>query len=375
MSVDKFYKLKVCHVTSAHSRYDVRIFHKECKSLANNGYDVTLLVNDNNEDEILDGVKIKSTCFNPKNRYERMIVSQRNIRQKAAEINADIYHFHDPELLPLASKLKHKGKKVIFDFHEDVSQQILTKDWIPGIIRKIVSKLYKIYESQKAKEFDALITVTPKFVERLSMINPNTVMVTNYPILSKFDMSRNHKEGNYICFAGGITGQWNHINIIKAIEKIEGVTYLLAGSGPKEYISVLKSLDGWEKVDYLGRIPHEEVKDIYAKSIVGMTILSHDTQVGNEGTLGNTKIFEFMEAGLPVICSDNNLWKNMIDKYKCGIAVNPDSIEEIREAIEYIMSKPNEAKAMGENGKKAVMEEFNWKTQEEVLIDLYHSLL
>src|SRR5665648_1215595 len=136
-------KIKVCHVTSAHPRYDVRIFHKECKSLANNGFDVTLLVNDNLTNEFINGVKIVSTQLKPKNRYDRMVKSKKNIKKQMLELDADIYHFHDPELLPEAGWIKYKGKKVIFDFHEDVSQQILFKKWIPQQIRHIVSLVYK----------------------------------------------------------------------------------------------------------------------------------------------------------------------------------------------------------------------------------------
>src|SRR5665648_779605 len=92
-------QIKVCHVTSAHNRYDVRIFHKECKSLARKGFDVTLLVNDNITNEILNDVKIVSTQFRPNNRLERIVKSKKHLRREMIEIDADIYHFHDPELL------------------------------------------------------------------------------------------------------------------------------------------------------------------------------------------------------------------------------------------------------------------------------------
>lgn len=368
-------KINICHVTSAHSRYDVRIFHKECKSLAKNGFDVTLLVNDNIDDELIEGVKIKSTNFKPKNRYERMIISQKKVREKAIQINADIYHLHDPELLPLASYLKKKSKKVIFDFHEDVSQQILFKKWIPKSIRKVISISYSIYEAQNAKKFDALITVTPKIVERLKKINPQTIMITNYPILSNFYTEDVITKNNMLCFAGGVTPQWNHLNIIKAIEGIEDITYSLAGTGSEEYINSLKKLDGWNKVKYLGKIPHEEVRGVYSKSLFGMALLSFNTQVGNEGTLGNTKIFEFMEAGLPIICSNNNLWKEIVKEYKCGIAVDPNNVQEIVNAIRIILDNPEKADKMGANGRRAIVEKFNWRTQESVLLDLYSSLI
>ncbi|MHB8962860.1 MAG: glycosyltransferase, partial [Saccharofermentanales bacterium] len=141
-------EVKVCHVTSSHPRYDVRIFRKECCSLAKAGYDITLLVNDCSEDEVVDGVKIVSTRFAPRSRFGRIILSTGRIRRLALSIDADIYHFHDTELLPTASMLKRKGKTVIFDFHEDVAQQILHKEWIPGFFRRTASGIYSRTESR-----------------------------------------------------------------------------------------------------------------------------------------------------------------------------------------------------------------------------------
>lgn len=366
---------KVCHVTSVHNRYDVRIFHKECKSLAKKGFDVTLLVNDMLEDELNDGVKIKSTLINVKSRFERMFGSIKIMKKKAIEIDATIYHFHDPELLPLATYFHRKGKIVIFDFHEDVSQQILFKTWIPRIFRKIVASFYKVYEKRHVKTFNGLITVTPKFVERLKSINPNTLLVTNYPIINKFINNYDNEKNNSICFAGGISSQWNHKNIIKAVEQLSSINYILAGSSTNEYLNTLKNLDGWSKVNYLGRIPHEEVKNIYRDSIAGMTLLSNNTQVGDEGTLGNTKIFEFMESGLPIICSNNKLWNEIIEEFKCGIAVDPNNIIEIKQAILKLIQNPEKTQKMGINGRKAVEMRFNWKTQEDNLVEFYNRLL
>lgn len=365
---------KVCHVTSAHPRYDVRIFHKECKSLANNSYDVTLLVNDNLPNESIDGVKIVSTQMKPNNRYERMVKSKKKIKTLMLEIDADIYHFHDPELLPEAAWIKSKGKKVVFDFHEDVSQQILFKTWIPGKLRNIISSIYSNYEKNKAKRFDALITVTPKFVERLKMVNSNTVMITNYPIVKEENGNHNMPKKKAICFAGGISPQWNHENIIKAIESIEDVEYILAGSGPNEYLDKLKSLEGWKKVRYLGKIPHEEVKSIYNQAMIGMTLLSNNTQVGDEGTLGNTKIFEYMESGLPVVCTNNRLWDQIIKKYKCGFSINHNSVIEITQAIDKIISNKEIHSEMSKNSRIAILREFNWHTQEAELLRVYKNI-
>src|SRR5690625_4836993 len=88
-----------------------------------------------------------------------------------------------------------------------------------------------------------------------------------------------------------------------------------------------------------------------------------------------TKFFEYMNAGLPVICSDFPVWKDFIEAYACGIAVDPNKDEEIKAAIQYLRNNPDKAKQMGENGKRAVQEHLNWKTQEEKLVNWYDELL
>ena len=363
---------KVCHITSAHSRNDIRIFLKECISLAKNYYDVILIVNDSEPDEVNKDVKIISTKFKPRNRLDRFLNSKKLLLAKAIEVDADIYHLHDPDLLPLGNRLKSMGKKVIFDSHEDIPKQIIDKVWIPKIFRRFISNVYSLYEKNSLKKYDAVITVTPHIVERLLKINPNTVMITNYPIVD-LDSNVNRKPNNSICFAGGVCSQHNHEKIIKAIEKIDNIEYILAGNGTKEYLNLLRSLPAWEKVNYLGEIPYREVKYIYINSIAGLAI-NYSSQGKEQGSLGVTKLFEYMEAGIPVICSDYKLWKEVIEGNNCGICVDPHNIEEITKVIKYILNNPEKAKKMGENGRKAVIERYNWSTQEKVLIDLYERL-
>lgn len=366
-------QIKVCHVTSAHNRYDVRIFEKECTSLAKKGYDVTLIVNDNYDDETIGNVKIISTNYKYKNRIDRIFNSQKYILKKAIEVDADVYHLHDPELLIIGNKLKKTGKKVIFDSHEDVPAQIIDKQWIPQLLRSIISEIYGVYEKRSVKGYDAVISVTPHILERFEKINSNSIMITNYPIANKIQVRKDNYV-NKICFAGGISEQWNHDKIINSIENIDGIEYILAGSGTKEYLNLLKSLSGWKKVKYVGKIPHDDVNDIYSESVAGMA-LNYSNQIKGTGTLGNTKIFEYMEAGLPVICTNYKLWEKIIDEYKCGICVNPSNVKEIRTAILFIINNKDKAVKMGQEGRRAIKEKFNWNIEEQKLLELYKALL
>lgn len=366
-------KTKVCHITSAHSKDDPRILHKQCVSLSKAGYSVTLIVNDKPLNEIVKGVHIISSGIKPKNRKERFLDSKKKLWQKAMEVDADIYQLHDPDLLPMGNKLKKVGKKVIFDSHEDVPQQIIDKGWIPRNLRNTISKAYESYEKYSISKYDGAISVTPKIVERLLKINSNTVMITNYPIIDENQYVERNPE-KAICFAGGITNQYHHVEIIKAMESIDGIKYLLAGRVSDDYLEELKSLPAWDRVDFKGIISFDEVKEIYSKSIIGMAV-HYSNQAKIEGSFGGIKLFEFMAAKLPVICTDYKINKEIIEGNNCGICVDPKNIKEIENAIRYIIDHPEEAKIMGENGRRAVLEKFNWGEQEKILLGMYERLL
>ena len=362
--------MRVCHVTSVHPPFDGRIFLKECCSLAQR-YDTTLIA-PNVEDQELNGVHIKGVTL-PLSRIKRMMHLGR-VYDKMKEVDTDVYHFHDPELIPLGVRIKkEKGKKIVFDSHEDVPLQISEKDWIPAVMRKPLHSVYATYERSALRKYTALISVTPSIVERLASFHPHTYMVTNYPIFSEQEDKREF--GNYICFAGGISAQWMHEEILDAIADLN-VRYLLAGKADSEaYLQRLKSKDSWDKVDFYGKIPYHQVAGLMEKSTAGIVLNDYVANVGyHQGSLGNTKLFENMMCGIPVIATDFVLWKEIIDNYHCGICVNPHDIHAIADAIKYLTSHPEEARQMGENGRRAVKEKYNWGTQEKVLFELYDAL-
>lgn len=360
---------KVCHFTSVHTATDGRIFEKECVSLAKAGYEV-YLVAPNAEEGIRDGVRIVNVPVKRKGRLYRMLFLSRAVFKKALSLDADIYHFHDPELLRFALRLKRKGKKVIFDSHEDVPNQILGKEWLPKSLRNLIANLYGQYEKWVLSKLDAVVSVTPAIVNRLIRSNPNTYQIANYPLLQQLEDNR--MWNNSICFAGGISPQWMHENIIEALNRIENVTYNLAGKGMEKYLNNLKKLDGWSKVNYIGKIPFKDVPAFLQQSSIGIALIDYVANAGyKEGTIGNTKLFEYMMAGIPVIATDFNTWKHIIEKYDCGICVNPHDIKAIVDAINFLLTDKQLALQKGNNGKNAVLVEFNWLSQEKILYKMY----
>lgn len=363
---------KICQVTSVHSRYDVRIFQKIAKSIAINGYDSCILVCDRLEDEIKDNVKFYAVNFIAKNRMDRILNSWKKLYKKALEINADIYHLHDPELMKLGIKLIKAGKKVIFDSHEDYLYKIAEKTWIPKPLRKFIQSLYERKEKKLLKQYNGIISVTPHIVDRLKKINPNTIMITNYP--PNLNVKTNKKE-RIICFAGGISPIYMHHKIIEAISKIDNVKYCIAGKIENSYKEYLKTLPGYNKVEFLGVLSYEQVIDLYSKSMLGVVTYNYCPSLGGKlGTLGVLKLFEYIQCGLPMVATDFDLWKPIVEGNEIGICINPNDSQEVYNALYKLLNDVEFNDACREKC-LIIKDKYNWKSQEKILITFYKKIL
>lgn len=364
--------IKVCHFSSAHGTSDVRIFHKECTSLAKNGYKV-FLVAANCKEEVRNGVNIINAPSITKGRFFRMFNISKVVYKKALSLDADIYHFHDPELLPFALKLKRKGKIVIYDVHEDVPEQILGKPWINKYLRKAISVVFKTYENYVSKKLSFIVTATPFIRDRFLKITPHTTDICNFPIIQEFSSTTYWKDkNNEVCYVGGITKIRGIVEIIKSLT-ISNTKLNLAGAySPESLHEELKILDGWDLVNEYGFVNREQIAAILAKSKIGLVTLYPQTNYLDSLPI---KMFEYMLAGIPVIASDFPLWKEIIEKHNCGVCVDPLKPGEIAKVIKNILDNDGEAEDMGKNGRKAVIEKYNWGAEEKKLIRIYKGLL
>jgi len=361
---------KICILTSVHPPFDTRIFHKEATSLAKAGYNVSLVAQ-HDKDEIVDGIRIASLP-KPKNRLERMTRTVWAAYRKALKIDADIYHFHDPELMPIGLLLKRHGKRVIYDVHEDVPRQNLSKSYIPAVLRKPLSVMIGTLEAFSARRLDGIVTATPFINRRFLELGANAINVNNYPLVSELYTADNQWEEKEkaACYIGGITGIRGAFEMVEAIGKT-GYRLILAGDFEPGLEDQLKRLLGWRQVETRGFVDREGVRATMARSMGGLVVL-HPTI--NYIDALPVKMFEYMSSGLPVIASNFPLWREIIEGAECGICVDPLNSEEIAEAIQFIVEHPAEAEQMGKNGRKAVEERYNWEFEEKKIIDFYEKL-
>jgi glycosyltransferase involved in cell wall biosynthesis len=222
----------ICHFTSVHVRYDVRIFYKQCQTLAKAGYKVHLIVADGKGDELINNIHIHDTGKLP-NRVARFIVTPFRMLKKLFKLKCYIYQFHDPELLPVGLLLKIVTKaKVIYDAHEYYADYFLQKEYIPKYLRTVCSKLISKLEMFVSRKLDQVIVTTDFHMESLKGINKNVTVIYNYPMLSEWSHlndSLTVSDNRNICYIGNIVEERGLTQLITAIESVD-CTLLLAGN-------------------------------------------------------------------------------------------------------------------------------------------------
>jgi glycosyltransferase involved in cell wall biosynthesis len=362
---------KVCHVTTVHPVYDTRIFHKECKTLKEAGYHVSLVVTAAQDEEV-DGITI---CALPptRGRFGRIFGKTLLAARKALSTGAEFFHFHDPELIPVGLYLKARGKKVIYDIHEDVPGDILTKKWIPFLLRRAVSVTVRVIQNWSACRFDAVIAAAPNVRKRFASMGCNAFTVNNYPLLSEFggldiDWSRKKRA---VCYVGVIGGARGIFEMVEAVARTDVRLFLGGTFGYEEDRKHARSLPGWAKVDELGQIDRKAVGKIFSLSMAGL-VLFHPAPHHTEAN--PNKLFEYMAAGLPVIASNFPLYKEFVEGNGSGICVDPQDPEAIAKAITWIADHPVEAEQMGRRGRNAVHTRYNWDRESKILLAVYREL-
>ena len=381
-NIDK--KVKVCHLASKHKMNDMRIFEKECKSLAKAGFDVTLIgFGDTAKTEVIDGVRCISLFCPIKNNLELLRKRNKMSLETALEVDADIYHLHEPELLPVGMKLKRKGKIVIFDSHEYYGWQL--RDNIhkikviktPAFLMKVFGNLYMRYEKHVCMKIDGVVQVcTMNDVDYFDHRCQKTLFIRNLPSLSDYTRKTpiDYSQGPAVAMIGGITKERGITQLIEAAYQAKAKLLLAGAFSPKSYEDELKAMPEYACVDYKGFLDKNGMVALLEQANIGASTLLNVGQYDKIDTLP-TKVYDYMSMQLPVVISNTDFAQKMNDKYHFAICVDPTNSAVIANAIQWLYEHPEQAVEMGNNGRKAIEEEFNWEKESEKLVDFYKNLL
>lgn len=365
--------MKICHITSAHPRSDTRIFVKQCQSLAQMGHQVTLVVADGKGDALASSIQILDVG-RASSRLGRMVMTARRVISKAASLKADVYFLHDPELLPWVWRLRRNGKRVIFDSHEDVRVQLLSKPYLNPLLLKTLSTIYGGFETWICRRLDGVIAATPTIRDKFSAFQPLCIDINNFPSLREFPEPAPWSDKPlHACYVGGISRIRGIVELVQAMDRVQPSAQLVLAGGFESFALHEQAVQtpGWNRVVEKGILDRQGVAKVLADARVGLVTL-HPTPNYLEAL--PVKMFEYMAAGIPVIASDFPLWKTIVQSAQCGWCVDPLDPTAIASAIDEALANPQASQAMGERGRAIVLSQYNWEAQADKLIRFLQSM-
>ena len=332
------YCFDICIITTIHEPYDSRII-KQINSLSKAGFSVMLIAPWENISEKIECKFIYTKM--PIKIHERIINAIR-IFLLSLNVNSRCYLFHDIDFILFALIIKFiKQVPVIYDCRENYPEEIKEgKEWVPNLLRPILSYLAKLIENWAVRIFDAVITVVPYQISRFSKVGAKCIMLRNFanrqikPYLS-------HDSG--ILYIGSLSKNYGLdilLNIGRELKKRKSPFPLIIADrfGRDKNIR-----DKFIKIIEEEKLPIKiepsvlpiEIDRLLTKGSVGLFV-ANNTKSKNIAL--PMKLFEYMAAGMPIIASDLDMTRHIIEEAKCGILVSPDDAKGYVDAATHIMS-------------------------------------
>jgi glycosyltransferase involved in cell wall biosynthesis len=374
-------RIKVCHFASVHTTTDTRVFHRECASLAKQ-FDVTLIAI-GRDSGVINNVNVIAIP-KPKSRIHRLLFTTWVVFLKAWKENADVYHIHDAELIPFAILLRLRGKKVIYDIHENTYEDIMHKPWIPTPLKWIMGKGYRFLEWLSSHMMHTILVIAePGFAKRF-LTRENTIIqnFADYNLFVPFQVEkRSQVQGTNLFYMGTVFDYYySLVPVIEAIailkEKGMPVQFHCAGYTGRYIEDVLSKTDAYYKVKdqlhFYGFLNIEQGYEISKQCKVGLCLKNQPESilVSHE-----RKFFEYMAVGMPVLSCDSHIYRDIIDKYKLGKYTNISDARAIAATLEEMMLNGPALDTYAANNMHAAESTFNWKSEEARLLACYNELI
>jgi glycosyltransferase involved in cell wall biosynthesis len=253
------------------------------------------------------------------------------------------------------------GKKLVFE--------IIDRFALANIPQR--SKLFPIINSLEewfVTRADAFITVSEKYLKSFKKVPKNFTPIINCPEYHEVEANKSKNELFTIVYTGSIMRGRGIERIVDAISDLDGVEFVLAGRIPdKEFLDKIIHLP---KVKYRGLLEPSLALSLEASSDAIISL--YDLTIANYNFAMPNKTFEAMMFGVPLI---TNVATELISEIRCGIKVDYNDLSQIRSAIVTLRDNPQLRKTLGDKGRIAFEEKYNWGKMEEGLFGIYEGLL
>lgn len=360
-------------MTCATRKEQLIVPRRQAKTLIENGFEVFFCVSDDGPEETIDGVRYIPVGYSGGGYFKRIFFLSRLMYKTAKRIGADYYQTESPDFLKLLVRFKRQGKKCFYSLLESHPFTFYNKTNLPRWVSNIIVSIMSLSMKNSLKRIDATFAVSDDIIEYLKSWGiKNAVLLGNYPEVNKdYKLSKEEylNREDRVIYYGHIPNNSRQQNVITAMKEIPNVKYLLAGKfWSDNYLNRLKVIDGWNKVEFIDGFERKSLPEILSRCTISNTARDISFSKSSNGSLGILKIFESMEAALPIICQDVPVYRKLINDYHCGVLADVNNIESIKEAIQYLVAHKEEAYEMGQNGRRAVIEKYSWDQVSKVYL-------
>lgn len=374
---------KVTILSSVHLALDNRVFYREARTLAEAGYDVTLIaVHD--RDEVKDGVRIRGL---PRVARSRRPMLWRTLARMAVETNADVFHFHDPELLLVSPWLRWATRRpTIYDIHEANADFIAVKDYMPGVVRYPLAAIFRWLEPRLVRGESGLIFADDAIAANFTAFNKPKVTLFNFPGNHLIEhgaqlMANTHRREPIVLYLGGMERNRGADLIIDAfaevVTRMPAARLLIVGHfmppDLEEEVRRAASERGIaHAVTILGRVPFEQIGEYLGRASVGW--VTWQAVPKNQKNVP-TKLFEYMAYALPVVSSDLPSTRMFVEPEVNGTLVEASDPMAHAAALIRLLDDPGVAESMGRTGRRRIETLYNWEAMVPRLLSFYDEVL
>lgn len=360
---------RVVHVSSAHGPTDNRILRKECRALADAGYDVHLVTRGPRQ-EIVPSVTHHPISSIPGSRLGRMLVGPLKALRIALGLKPALIHLHDPELIPLGLLVDTFTRvKVVFDAHEDLPAQVMGKHYLPAPVRPLVARFAGLLGNLAGRGLSGIIAATPAVARAFPPTK--TEIVKNFPWEEDYREAPERTASNSGPFTFGYVGGMSRIRgIDEMIQATEGYRLLLAGPAD-EYATAAIEKAG-DHVEYVGVVSAGEVPNLLQQIDAGLVLL-HDVPNYRESI--PTKLLEYMASGVPFVASDFHAWRELTFGLDVGEFVDISDSDALRDTVVRVALDRSGTVAKGAHARAVFLDSLTFDQEVAALVSRYESML
>ncbi len=366
--------MRVCITTTVHPPTDGRVFHREAVTLSQAGHEVFLLHQRGEGRETRQGVTIVGFPA-PSSRAARAVGAS-GLVKAALELRPDVVHVHDPDLLAPGAKLC-RGARVafIYDAHEDYVGMMDHKAWMPKLLRPAAKGWMARQELRYVRQATGVVAADRQLAGELRRLNPNTVVAHNFPSKRLFPRPEASRRPE-IVYEGSISpvrGAYAMIEVVRRVrEKYPQVRLTMLGTihAEEEEIRGRAAELGEGVVSIEDPVPYERLHERLAGATAGLALLER-----NRKFLINlpSKLFDYMACAVPYLASDFPNIRRVPGEVG-GRLLDPRDLDGVAEIVGSFLKEPAASSGLGNRGRWAFEEKYNWEAESRGLLDMYERI-